>query len=452
MKAKLRICILSTSFLLSFVLLQGSGLAQTTYTVDVGGGGDFTAIQDCIDAASGGDTCRVNAGTYVENINFAGKEITVASTSGPALTILDGNHAISVVKFETGETAGAVLDGFTIRNGVGTPHGGGIYCDNASPTITNCILRDNSSQTGGGMYILGGGSVTITDCIFQGNQVSSDLGGSGGGIYFSGDSLNVLHCTFAGNEIMMGAFYAAGQGAGIAFFGNSLRIEQSVLRGNGGLCVGGGVYFEGGEAVILNSNLTGNDVYSVMGAGGLGGGIAVNGTTSVTNCTFHANSAMFGGAICLIDGSLALTNSILWGDSASMLPELALMAGSASVNYTDVQAGWAGTGNIDADPLFVDPAGGDYHLQGGSPCIDTGDNSAPDLPATDVDGDNRVIDGDGDSISLVDMGADEFLPAAVDWGTASTVPGDRSNACNQLALLLISVGVVIVLGKVHKKR
>jgi len=58
----------------------------------------------------------------------------------------------------------------------------------------------------------------------------------------------------------------------------------------------------------------------------------------------------------------------------------------------------------------TDPANGDFHLQSGSPCIDTGNNSAPSIPAEDFEGDNRIIDGDGDSNAVVDMGADEYHP------------------------------------------
>ena len=65
-------------------------------------------------------------------------------------------------------------------------------------------------------------------------------------------------------------------------------------------------------------------------------------------------------------------------------------------------------GNINANPLFINPAQGDYHLQQGSPSIDTGDNQALNLPDTDLDGDPRILDGNGDENAIVDMGVDEF--------------------------------------------
>jgi hypothetical protein len=73
--------------------------------------------------------------------------------------------------------------------------------------------------------------------------------------------------------------------------------------------------------------------------------------------------------------------------------------------------GWEGAGNIDADPLFIDAEGGNFRLQEGSPCIDTGSNDAvPDDVTTDLDGNLRIVDGDGDDVATVDMGAYEFQP------------------------------------------
>lgn len=73
-----------------------------------------------------------------------------------------------------------------------------------------------------------------------------------------------------------------------------------------------------------------------------------------------------------------------------------------------------GTNIINSDPMFVDEANGDLHLKSSSPCIDAGDNLAPYLPATDIDGDARKIDdpavvdtGNG-TAPIVDMGAYEF--------------------------------------------
>lgn len=113
-----------------------------------------------------------------------------------------------------------------------------------------------------------------------------------------------------------------------------------------------------------------------------------NSSPLVMNCTFSGNSATYGGgAICCAGGSARLTNCILWGDSPD---EIQVYGGTATITYNDIQGGFAGEGNIDADPLFVDRANGDYHLKsqagrwdaptadwvqddGTSPCVDAGD-------------------------------------------------------------------------------
>ena len=69
-------------------------------------------------------------------------------------------------------------------------------------------------------------------------------------------------------------------------------------------------------------------------------------------------------------------------------------------------------GNIKDDPLFTNPAQGDYHLQQGSPSIDAGDNQAPNLPDKDLDEHTRILDGNGDENEIVDMGVYEFLAPA----------------------------------------
>ncbi len=96
-----------------------------------------------------------------------------------------------------------------------------------------------------------------------------------------------------------------------------------------------------------------------------------------------------------------------------------------TVAFSDVQGGFAGIGNIDADPLFVDPANGDYRLRPGSPCIDAADTTAvPGDITTDLDGNPRFIDDPatadtGNGVCHVDMGAYEFQ-----LGTVVCCPGD----------------------------
>lgn len=91
-----------------------------------------------ITAAAAGDIVEVAAGTYHENINLAGKLITVRSAHGPATTIIDGGGKDSVVKLVSGETTAAVLTGVTIQNGNSADNleGGGIQIENSAAAIT----------------------------------------------------------------------------------------------------------------------------------------------------------------------------------------------------------------------------------------------------------------------------------------------------------------------------
>lgn len=138
----------------------------STIVVDINGTGNFTTIQAAIDNAVHGDTVLVLPGTYFENINYNGKNICVMSKFGPDTTIIDGSQPQdftyrSVVTFNSGEDTTAVLSGFTITGGIGMYYqsgnfncrmGGGIICG-SSPVIENNIIRDNITDSGGGIEI-----------------------------------------------------------------------------------------------------------------------------------------------------------------------------------------------------------------------------------------------------------------------------------------------------------
>ncbi|MBA7641265.1 hypothetical protein ES703_48941 [subsurface metagenome] len=162
---------------------------------------------------------------------------------------------------------------------------------------------------------------------------------------------------------------------------------------------GGGMYNYNGNPTLTNCVFSGNRAEE------WGGGMYNSESSpTVTNCTFSGNSASeFGGGMINYESSPTVTNCILWGNTSPSGPQIHNDGtSSATVSYSDVQGGWLGAGNIDADPCFVDSAIGDYHLLPDSPCIDAGDNSAvPPSVVTDLDGNPRIING------TVDMGAYE---------------------------------------------
>lgn len=402
---------------------------------------DFETIQAAIDSSSNGDTVLVEPETYVENINFNGKNIVLASlfmNSGEPehieQTILDGDSTNSVLTFMDGETADAVLIGFTVTNGSGfvsggNTFGGGIVVFQASPTISNCIFTGNTAVIGGGVYCevapivmteclftensatYGGGLLcqntpaTITDCVFEGN--SADFGGgvyfinvtnalqfsdciisgnssvtNGGGIFGNVMSTQILDCVISENT-------TEGNGGGLSFAGNSVvSIMNCEVLLNTAVEGGGGFHFGANtrptiERCILDGNAT----------DGNGGGVLCDADSrpTIVNCTFEANVAeIAGGAVSASNSQLILTSSILWEDEPQ---EISADGGNVVVTYSDVQGGeegvdgdvdW-GNGNIDENPEFVDVEAGDFRLTEDSPCIDAGD---PRLPF-DPDGTRR---------------------------------------------------------------
>jgi parallel beta-helix repeat protein len=237
--------------------------------------------------------------------------------------------------------------------------GGGIYNIYSSPSLTKCFFVQNVARDGGGMFNHDDSAPVLTDCVFSANEAYV-----GGGMMNQYSSPILADCTFSGNT-------ASG---------------------------GGAIYEYNSPTTATNCTFEGNTAWN------WGGGLFVFGHISptLTNCTFYGNSAgISGGAVYY--GSPILKNCILWGDTPDEIDA------TAAVTYSDIQGGYAGQGNINANPLWVDPANGDFHLAAGSPCIDAGTNDAPYLPPYDFEGDPRVMDGDGDGDAIVDMGVDEVL-------------------------------------------
>jgi parallel beta-helix repeat protein len=379
-----------------------------TFTVP----GDFSTIQAAINGVSDGCTVLVSDGTYTENIDFSGKAITVISENGAGNTTINGGGSGSVVTFNTTEGAGSVLDGFTITNGAGKDvsndlYGGGIYCSSASPTITNCIFSGNDAEFGGGIYC-GSSSPTITNCTFIGNTAGaagdSANGGDGAGLACEvGSAPTITDCSFISNV-------ARDWGGGISCNNSSPTITKCIVVDNSAFDGGGISCRTSSSPTITNCTIADNISNEIGGAKGDGGGVFCKSSSSptITNCTISNNDTPgYGGGIAaLTSSSPTVLNSIFWGDTATTGGNEIYIDGTSSigVTYTDVEGGYAGTGNDNSDPLFVDDTDAnvllrDYHLSVvTSPCVDTGTSAG--APADDIDDDTRDANPD--------MGSDEF--------------------------------------------
>ena len=385
--------------------------------------GPKKTIQAGIDAASDGDVVIVARGIYTgdgnRDLDFHGKAITVKSRNGAKKCIIDCEGTKldphRGFYFHSAEGSDSIVKGFTITNGYAAGdwpenNGGGIYCNNSSPTIAKCTISSNeTADYGGGIYFRDSNSPTVTHC-----RITNNTADSGGGILCWKSNPRIIHCSVVTNnaENSGGGIYAvlsaptisdctitgnsSYSGAGICCNTYSYAvIRECHINGNTASNSGGGVtceYDSHGE--IVNCNIVGNV------AGEFGGGIRCNEHSSlaVTNCTIFQNSAgYYGGGIgCDYGGNLIVTNSIIWQNT----PDGAYVAyGDPVFDYSVIQGGWSGMGvnNIDRDPLLT-PTG---HLTAGSPCVDW----CPTGPEEDIYGDSRPFPVNG----AYDIGADEFV-------------------------------------------
>jgi hypothetical protein len=176
-----------------------------TILVDQAGGGDYLTIQEGIDAAAYFDTVLVAPGTYTGPLNrsltFGGKDLVVISDAGPDVTIIDCQGADRGFFLADGETPASRIEGFTVRNGVGS--GGAIRCVNAAPTIVDCIFENTvGGEYGGAIYLTDpiGGPPGIERCTFTGNTSA----GVGGAVRLDHSDVTIDRCTFEGNGAPVG--------------------------------------------------------------------------------------------------------------------------------------------------------------------------------------------------------------------------------------------------------
>ena len=262
--------------------------------------GDQPTIQDGINVAVDSDTVLVQPGTYIENINYNGKNITVASlflttqdTIYISPTIIDGNQDGSVVVFNGGEDSTAVLCGFTITNGLASGNwpaccGGGIYCfDNSSPKLERLTISGNSATYGGGISC-SFSSPSLINLTISNNSANY----SGGGIHCRNNSSpSLINITITGNNDSLDLNLPVYGGGGIYCRSNSNPCLSNVtISGNTTDCLGGGIYCLNSSPSLMNVTSSNNTAYGYYGCGS---GIYCNDNSSpsLVNVTISENNS-----------------------------------------------------------------------------------------------------------------------------------------------------------------
>jgi hypothetical protein len=399
--------------------------------------GDQPTIKAAIDASKDGDTILVAPGTYYEgSISVTKHTVHIISSDGPYVTVVDGGSGYSVFSFSSWDANDSTLEGFTITNG-GNPskngsgiscydcgivitnniitgnqaldggYGGGIRCSNASPIITENIIYDNAAETGGGIYC--GGANCYAKIIS--NQIYDNFADDeGGGIAVWSDATPLIHINLIADN-------QAHEGGGLHCDEAAPNLMRNEFRNNTAEFTGGGIhgYYAGFE--VINNFIHGNK-------GKYGGGIylyyckttwAPQNPIFLHNTIFANTASDMGGGLYCQASEPDICNTIFWDDDAPLGQEIYVTHTQTymEIEYCDVEnypaTVWVesgtiiwGAGMIDANPQFVNSAGGDFHIQFNSPCKDAGTNSATGMPGFDFEGDDRRAFG------TADIGADEF--------------------------------------------
>lgn len=265
--------------------------------------------------------------------------------------------------------------------------GGGIYVGyNTAPTIDANIIRSNEAGYPGKPFQFGtGGGIAVyslfDDAVISRNVIQSNLGGDNGG----GVALGALRLTYGGDlypsralvENNLLEYNSSGYGGGMRVSASRSKIRSNTLVDNTASDEGGAILFDTSTIAFDQATL-------------------VNNVIAFNQATYFYTPGI-GGGISVYQSNPLLRHNDLYGN----LP--------TNVGGDKTDADYIGiANNVSVNPLFValPPATLDLHLSPTSPLIDVGDNT--ETTATDLEGNPRVVDGNGDSAAVIDLGAFEF--------------------------------------------
>ena len=268
--------------------------------------------------------------------------------------------------------------------------------------IENNLFKGNKTTCVSGSVIWAqGGAIGITDqdisdygekFVRNNRFIDNSVFSEGSASNINGGAIHLFKtwATISGNEIINNSAGSNNSnnrpsGAGIATYESRFTIENNLITGNMTTGIGGGIDINRPQPGVSDAQ-------------------------QLLNNTIYANqSQLYGPGVSVRGGAVVnVMNNIIRGNTADRDEQLYAVFGSiVYVNYNDIEDGYEGTGNIDADPLFLGV--NDFHLSENSPCIGAGigsleiDGSVYVAPAYDIEGNSRP-DPQG---SMPDMGAYE---------------------------------------------
>lgn len=326
--------------------------------------------------------------------------------------------------------------------GYGEPDPNERVIDTYETILSGDLNADDVGFTNNGenSYHVVTGSGTDTTAVLDGftvtagnaNGTHGNPDADGAGMFNETGSPRVLNCTFSGNK----ARYA---GSGMRNQkGSSPALINCAFSGNSAGVGGAMSNWNNSSPTLTNCCFKRNRADGITAYDGYGGAMSnwTNCNPALTNCTFSGNlaSKYGGGVFNMSNSNPTLTNCILWGDTPT---EIYVYESTVAITYSDVQGGWPGEGNINANPLFVIGPLGDYYLSqtaagqiSNSQCVDAGSDMAANLGMDQL---TTRTDQQADQ-GIVDMGYHyPIIPNLPDlkietWGPGRVSPGATINA------------------------
>ncbi|SYZ71895.1 exported hypothetical protein [Candidatus Zixiibacteriota bacterium] len=334
----------------------------------------YKTIQKGLDVATSGDTVIVVAGTYTgtgnRNLNYHGKAVVLRSASGADQTIIDCQSATRGFIFDNGEGSSSKVIGFSIQNGYGLGQssgggwvggGGGIYIEEASPTIDSCkFISCKDDMNAGGAIIISSGynnaAPLITRSVFDGNLA----------------------------DVYNDTWFGLGGAIAVYNYNSAPSIDSCIFMNNVAKISGGAIYLAQAPNAqiakcLFKANQAGDATHT-----GHGGAIYTDDANTLQRCTFIGNSANEGAVLYAygwgyVPFTVTFDNNIAAGNLQS---EAIRCAGTDCSIVFDCNVFWDNYSNVSGlcdcsvmdanthfiDPLFCDAVNGNYSISTNSIC------------------------------------------------------------------------------------